>query len=112
VAPAPPAGSSWPPHLLTWWTAAWTSPLTAAWDEALDLLPVARLVEMYVRLDAEDAPNAALLAQVVKLETELGLTPAARKRQHVEARPVSTPRSTGRPSARDRLKVTAEDLLP
>jgi hypothetical protein len=110
TAPPLPAGTDWPAWLTAWWSGAWCSPLTADWSEALDLPAVARLGALYLRLADDPEPNAALLAQVVKLETELGLSPASRRRQHIKPALTSAPTRTSAKSARNRLKITADDL--
>jgi hypothetical protein len=76
----------------------------------LDLPSVARLGGLYLRLADDAEPNAALLAQVQKLESELGLSPASRRRQHIKpAATTSAPRTSPK-SARNRLKVRDDDL--
>jgi len=83
-APALPDACAWPADLREWWSTVWCSTLTADWDERLDFRPVYRLGELYLSTDGADDVSAAVLAQVTRLESELGLTPAARKRQHVK----------------------------
>ena len=109
--PPLPAGTVWPSWLAKWWSDVWTSPLTVDWDATLDTPAVARLAGLYLRLSEDAEPTAAVLAQPARLESELGLTPASRKRQHVQARPETPFTSTGQP-ARRRLKVTDADRLP
>ena len=107
---APPVPvDTWPQPVRRWWSEVWRHPVSGAWSVVADAPAVRRLGDLYAALEiAEDVPKAALLSQVIKLETELLLTPAARHRQHFRlpsdgASPAPAPER--RPSARDRLRV-------
>lgn len=74
--------SGWPEEVRAWWAEVWTHPVSATWDRVADGNAVARLAGLYAREQRGEEITAATLAQIVKLEIELGLTPAARLRQH------------------------------
>jgi hypothetical protein len=81
-APAAPKGIEWPAPIRRWWRTIWLHPVAVEWDEVADFQAVARLAGLYAD-QAEGLPmTAAMLAQVARLESELGLTPAARRRQY------------------------------
>jgi hypothetical protein len=78
--PLPPGSDHWPDHVKDWWTVIWQHPVAEEWDTTADAATVARLGSLYA---ANTKPNAAMLAQIAKLEGELLLTPASRKRAYV-----------------------------
>lgn len=80
VPPVPDHG--WPDEVVAWWSAVWSSPVASEWDPVVDLVVVTRLGDLYAATFGA-APNAALVAQVTRLESELLLTPSARKRAYV-----------------------------
>lgn len=96
-APRLPTGCGWPKPWRDWWRSVWSHPLAEMWSEALDYPAVFRLGCLYQSLEELDEPSAALLAQVARLEAELGLTPAARRRMYLslgrkdDDRPASGP---------------------
>lgn len=80
-APTIPKGVTWPASTRRWWAAIWKHEAAAEWDEVADYQAVVRLAGLYAD-QAEGRPmTAAILAQAIRLENELGLTPAARRRQ-------------------------------
>lgn len=81
---APPVPvTNWPAPVKRWWRAVWVHPVSEEWDVVADLPAVARLGSMYAEARSGKPLTAALMAQMVRLETELLLTPAARKRADV-----------------------------
>jgi hypothetical protein len=108
---APPCPvAEWPAEVKTWWDAVWRHPVSGAWSVVADAQAVRRLGDLYAAVERAEVMTPAALAQIVKLETELLLTPAARHRQHVRlplegAPPAPAPQRSRRPSARDRLTV-------
>jgi hypothetical protein len=101
--PKLPAGCGWPARQRAWWKSVWSSPLAAEWDPVLDFEAVFRLGSLYIATEKRPA-SAAVLAQMARLESELGLSPAARKRMYVRL-----PRRNASPVPDDRwerLRVT------
>ena len=94
-APPLPRGNTWPPHIRKWWREVWVHPVSEDWDSVADFAVVARLATMYASIAAGSDLTAAMLAQVVRLETELLLTPAARKRAYVRL-PAGEPKGAER----------------
>ena len=74
---------TWPPAVKRWWRGVWTNPVAGEWDRVADLPAVRRLGDLYALQAGDDPLSAATLAQIIKLEQELLLTPAARKRAYV-----------------------------
>lgn len=73
---------SWPAAVKRWWKEVWAHPVASEWDPVTDAQLVRRLGDMYAA-QAAGPLTAAMLAQLVRIETELLLTPAARKRAYV-----------------------------
>ena len=81
---APPIPvTSWPAPVKRWWRGVWANPVAGEWDPVADLPAVRRLGDLYALQAGPEPLSAATLAQIIKLEQELLLTPAARKRAYV-----------------------------
>lgn len=67
----------WHPETLSWWEAAWSSPMATVWlDSDFDaLVRLARLKDA----DARGEGSVAALAQITALEDRFGLSPKARR---------------------------------
>ncbi len=99
---APPVPvPTWPAAVKRWWRGIWMNPVASEWDPVADLPAVQRLGTLYAACSGAVAPSAATLAQIVKLEQELLLTPAARKRAYVRL-PDDEPPPKPDPAAADR----------
>lgn len=77
-APSIPKDVDWPDSVQAWWRGIWRTPAAGEWDRSVDLQTVKRLGDIYAALDRD--ATAALHAQAARLESELLLSPAARKR--------------------------------
>ena len=114
--PAVPEGRSWPASVREWWTRAWSSPVAAVWDPTVDLQTVARLGDLYAQL-ADGDGAASLHAQCARLESELMLTPRARKSAYVALRRDEPGETGGRPEVstveelRRRVRAVDPDLI-
>lgn len=87
----------------------WQSELAAEWHPVLDYEAVHRLGNLYANLE-DEAPNAALLAQIARLEGELGLSPAARKKLYVRVAEVENRPKPERIDPRQRMRAVESEL--
>ena len=107
-APAVPV-KTWPAPIKRWWRQVWCHPVSAEWDPVADFAAVKRLGDMYAREATSDEPlSAAMLAQTTRLESELLLLPAARKRQYVRLPDPADEHTTTGPTV-DYRAMLAED---
>ena len=106
-APSVPV-STWPAEVKRWWRGIWTTGVAGEWDRVADLPSVRRLGDLYALQASGEPLTAAVLAQIVKLEQELLLTPAARKRAYVRLPDPADELTTTRPAV-DYRAMLADD---
>lgn len=108
-APPLPRGIELPARQKARWAALWTHDIASDWDEVADFDTVLRYVTLSAKVDTGKV-TAAEHSQLARLESELGLTPAARQRRYVELRRADEPEAKrpGR-SPRERFVLTDPD---
>jgi hypothetical protein len=109
-----PRTCKWPARIREWWRDIWASPIAAEWDPVIDFQAVYRLGSLYAALEGD--VSAALHAQCARLESELGLSPKARKQMYLrvaEAEAAATGGASKKAPAKRPAKKGADvrDLL-
>lgn len=80
--PPVPKDVKWPAPVKAWWRLVWKSAVASEWDPIVDLQAVTRLGSIYAAL-ADGDVTASMHSQAARLESELLLTPKARRSAYV-----------------------------
>lgn len=109
--PPVPENHRWSAEVVDWWNRVWASPIAGAWDPVVDLATVQRLGDVYAQLTRPEAP-ASLHAVAGRLESELLLSPRARKAAYVQLNnEPAPPPEPSHPRAAERMRITENGAM-